>query len=522
MQITHRRKVVTVPAQTPKYVPWHSEHAADSRPRLTDPSGTLTGKELNDRVTAAAEHLADLGVVRGDTVATMLPNQAELVITIYAAWRLGAAMTPINPTFTATEARRQIDDSGATVVIAGDPLTSEHPDNPVAERFGSAITIPVSHLRSEAFFPARVPLASTAPENTALVVYTSGSTGAPKGVELTHGNLDAMSEAQDAVVAMDRDTHALLALPLFHVNALLASIITPFRAGGRTTVMERFDPVSFATAISEQCPTFFSAVPAIYAYLLQLPEQLPDGTSPDFSSLNFAICGAAPASIELLEAFENRFGTRVITGYGLTEGTCVSTVMRPDDPPRAGSVGRALPGQEVRIDDGHGGSAPSGSPGKVLIRGANVMKGYLHQPDTTAETIVDGWLHTGDVGILDDEGYLTLVDRLKDIIIRGGENLYPSEIESVLCSHPSVAEAAVVGRPDDVLTEVPVAYVTLRSGTGTQSEHLFHHVTDHLTKIKRPETVNVLDDLPRNAVGKVDKPFLRDMARATASESTAV
>jgi len=522
MQITQRRKVSSMPSQTPKYVPWHPDNAADTRVRLTDPVQSLTGWELNDRVTAAAEHLADLGVGRGDTVATMLPNQAELVITIYAAWRLGASMTPINPTFTPTETRRQVDDSGATVVVADDPLTTEHPDNPVAERFGSAVIVPVSRLRSEAFFPAQLSLVQTDPEDTAMVVYTSGSTGTPKGVELTHANIDAMSAAQDSVVAMDRDTHALLALPLFHVNALLASIIAPFRAGGRTTVMERFDPVAFATAVSRISPTYFSAVPAIYSYLLNLPDQLPDGTAPDFSSLRYAICGAAPASIELLRAFEDRFGTRVITGYGLTEGTCVSTVMRPDDLPREGSVGRALPGQEVRIDDGHGGAAPAGTPGEVLIRGANVMKGYLNRPETTAETVTDGWLHTGDVGVLDEDGYLTLVDRIKDIIIRGGENLYPSEIEAVLCSHPGVAEAAVVGRPDEVLTEIPVAYVTLRSGTDAQPDHLHRHVTDQLAKVKWPDTVHVLDDLPRNAVGKVDKPSLREMARTATPESATI
>jgi long-chain acyl-CoA synthetase len=503
------------------YLPWYPDNAADRRPRLTDPRLSLTGVDLDARVAGAAEHLADLGVRRGSTVAAVLPNRAELVITLYAAWRLGAAFTPVNPTFTPSETRRQIDDSGATVVVADDRLADDGPDSPFIHRFGRALVVPVSDLRPVPFFPDRLAEPDTHRDDTAMIVYTSGSTGQPKGVQLTHANIDAMSASQEDVVHMDRQTHALLALPLFHVNALLASIIAPFRAGGRTTVMERFDPVAFATAVTTERPTYFSAVPAIFAYLLNLPDTLPDGTRPDFSSLDYAICGAAPASIELLRAFEQRFGTRVITGYGLTEGACVSTVMRPDDEPRAGSVGRALPGQEIRIDDGHGGGAPAGTPGEVLIRGANVMAGYLGRPEETAATVVDGWLHTGDVGVLDDAGYLTLVDRLKDIIIRGGENLYPSEIEAVICTHPAVSEAAVVGRPHDVLTEVPVAYVTLRTGEDAAGEELLRHAGAHLAKVKWPADLLVLDDLPRNPVGKVDKPALRELARHTDAPATA-
>ncbi|AGP31334.1 class I adenylate-forming enzyme family protein [Corynebacterium terpenotabidum] len=497
----------------PDYLPWNPDNASDQRIRLSDPQVSLTGAELDERVAGAAEHLADLGVHRGSVVAAVLPNQAELVIALYAAWRLGAAFTPVNPTFTAAETRHQIENSEASVVIASDALAAENPASLPSQRFGTAVVVPVTDLRRAPILPDQVTSPTPVPGDTAMLVYTSGSTGRPKGVQLTHANLDAMSAAQNEVVHMNRDTHALLALPLFHVNALLASIIAPFRAGGRTTVMERFDPVAFARAVTELRPTYFSAVPAIYAYLLNLPEELPDGTVPDFSSLDYAICGAAPASIDMLLAFEQRFGTRVITGYGLTEGTCVSTVMRPEDEPRAGSVGRALPGQEVRIDDGAGGAAPAGVPGEVLIRGANVMAGYLGRAEETAATVVDGWLHTGDVGVLDDEGYLTLVDRLKDIIIRGGENLYPSEIEAALCTHPAVSEAAVVGRPHDILTEIPVAYVTLRSGLETTPEQLLEHANAQLAKIKWPAALEILDDLPRNPVGKVDKPGLRDIAR---------
>jgi len=272
-------------------------------------------------------------------------------------------------------------------------------------------------------------------------------------------------------------------------------------------VLAKFHPVSFLEAIERLRPTYFSAVPTIYQHLVSLPESM----TPDVSSVRVAICGAAPASRELLEACETRFGFPLIEGYGLTEGTCASTANPLDGPRKLGSVGVALPGQVVAVMNPDGSLAPTGERGEVVIQGANVMQGYLNRPEATAETLGDGWLHTGDVGILDDEGYLRIVDRIKDMIIRGGENIYPKEIETVLYGDPAVLEAAVVGAPDPVYGEVVVAYVAPHPEREVSVDALLERCRDQLTRVKVPVAIHVLDALPKNPVGKIDKPHLRTL-----------
>jgi acyl-CoA synthetase (AMP-forming)/AMP-acid ligase II len=276
-------------------------------------------------------------------------------------------------------------------------------------------------------------------------------------------------------------------------------------AGAQVTILPRFAPDTFLGAISRYRATYFSAVPAIYARLAVLPaDQLGD-----VSSVRFAVCGAAPVPAELLRRSEARFGFPIIEGYGLTEGTCASTVNPLDGGRKPGTVGVALPGQQVatmRPDDSF---AAAGEPGEVVIRGANVMRGYLNRPEATAETIVDGWLHTGDVGVLDVDGYLTIVDRIKDMIIRGGENIYPQEIESVLAQHDAVLEVAVIGAPHEVYGELPVAYVVTYPHATVTPDELLALCRGNLTKIKIPVAINIVPALPKNPVGKIDKPALR-------------
>jgi acyl-CoA synthetase (AMP-forming)/AMP-acid ligase II len=307
-------------------------------------------------------------------------------------------------------------------------------------------------------------------------------------------------------LGLAEDDHSLLVLPLFHVNGIVVSVLSPLMAGGRVTVAGRFRPAEFFPMVERVRPTYFSAVPAIYAMLASLPPEV----RPDTSSLRHAICGAAPMPAELMERFERRFAVPVVEGYGLSEGTCASTLNPPAGPRKPGTVGRPLPGQEVALMDHEGNLVTeAGSSGEVVVRGPNVMRGYLGQPDATARTITDGWLHTGDVGRFDEDGYLVLVDRIKDMIIRGGENIYPKEIEIVLQAHPSVLEAAVVGGPDQVLGEVPVAYVALAPGTDAAADDLIGHCASSLTRMKVPVAVHILAELPKNPVGKIDKPALR-------------
>jgi long-chain acyl-CoA synthetase len=235
----------------------------------------------------------------------------------------------------------------------------------------------------------------------------------------------------------------------------------------------------------------------------------PDSMKPDTSSVRFGICGAAPASVELLEGFESRYGIPLIEGYGLSEGSCASTVNPLAGKRKAGTVGLPLPGQTIRLVDAAGNRVPEGEAGEVVIKGPNVMRGYLNRPEETAKTLVDGWLHTGDVGKFDEDGYLVLVDRAKDMIIRGGENIYPREIEAVVHQLPQIAEAAVVGRSNAVYGEEPVLFVSLHPDKSISIDQIRDHLTASLAKYKLPVEITIVGDLPKNPVGKIDKPRLR-------------
>ncbi len=317
------------------YLPWDRPAAYDDRPCVRDENVAVTYAEFGDWVEAAAEQLAEHGVGHGSVVAIMLPNRVELLVAMVAAWRLGAAATPINPVFTANEADYQIDDAGSVVVV------NVGPDAPS----GGRPTIAVDELRRGARRPGSLPKPLTTPDDTALLIYTSGSTGRPKGVMLNHTNTAAMASMLVEHLGVTGADHSLLVLPLFHVNAICVSFLTPISVGGQLSIMARFRPAAFLSAIEELRPTYFSAVPTIYAHLVSQP----DDVVVDTSSVRFAICGAAPASKELLEATEERFGFPLAEGYGLTEATCASTANPPFGTRKLGTVGVALPGQTVAI-----------------------------------------------------------------------------------------------------------------------------------------------------------------------------
>lgn len=464
-----------------------------SRPCLRDAREELTYAQMARRVDAVAEQLAEHGIGAGDIVAIMLPNRVELLLAMLAAWRLGAAVTPINPVFTANEAEYQLLDSGAAIVVNAGPHA------PTA----GLPSIAVDALRAEPM--TGVPHREVRPGDLALLIYTSGSTGRPKGVMLDHANLQAMASMLVVHMGLTDADHCLLVLPLFHVNAICVSFLSTMLAGGQLTVLERFAPLSFLEAVALHRPTFFTAVPTIYARLAELPAEV----VPDTSSLRFAICGAAPVSKELLKRCEERFGFAMVEGYGLTEGTCATTCNPVNGLRKPGTVGPPLPGQEIAVVSPTGEFLPPGETGEVAVRGANVMRGYLGRPDETAAALVDGWLRTGDVGRIDEDGYLVLVDRAKDMIIRGGENIYPKEIESVLYGHPAVLEAAVVGAPHPLYGEVPVAYVVAYPHLQVTPGDLLDHCRLGLTKVKLPVEIHLLGELPKNPVGKTDKLSLR-------------
>ncbi|MFI6309836.1 class I adenylate-forming enzyme family protein [Nocardia fusca] len=489
---------------------------------VADGSQSLTNAQLLDRVRAAAQHLRKLGISPGDVVALQLKNRAEFVVLLFAAWRLGATITPVNPNLTDIEVVRQLDDSGARLVVVEDGVAARGNTATVAvvevdidPLNASGALAPSSAL--DRFYRTVVEWAEQPRVDSsalALLIYTSGTTGVPKGVMLDHANIDAMAAMGVQALQLEPADRCLLILPLFHVNGIVVSVLATLLAGAGVVIAGRFDPRSFFALVERERPAFFSAVPTIYSMLAALP----DDVRPDTSSLRFGICGAAPASAELLTRFETRYGFPLIEGYGLSEGTCGTTLNPLRGPRRIGTAGIPFPGQEIRIVDDSGCEVPVGVDGEITVRGPNVMRGYLGRPDDTARVLVDGWLHTGDIGHVDEDGYLTLVGRSKDMIIRGGENIYPKEIEDVLTGVPSILEAAVIGVPDERWGEVVVAYVQPRPGSTIDPADLKAVCAQHLTPYKHPTSFIAAETIPKNAVGKIDKVALR---AAHASASTA-
>jgi len=470
--------------------------SAPDGPCIADADTSLSNNAFFARVLSAAGAFSDYGVGPGDVVALMLPNQVEFVVAMFAAWRLGAAITPINPGSTRPEASYQILDSHAKLLIN---ITGES----VAE------TVPALSADTLKDHPpsSAVPVAD--PAALALLIYTSGTTGKPKGVMLDHANIDAMTEMGHQALHIGATDHCLLVLPLFHVNGIVVSVLMPLSGGGRVSIRKKFDIATFFSDVELLRPTVVSAVPTIYALLNALPEAV----KPDTSSVRYGICGAAPAPADLLTDFEARYGFPLVEAYGLSEGTCGSAINPVDGLRKAGTVGLPFPGQLIAIANMQGRHLPSGETGEVLIKGANVMRGYLGNPDETTKAIVDGWLHTGDLGRIDEDGYLSIVGRLKDMIIRGGENIYPKEIEDVIYELPDILEAAVTGAQHKTLGEIVVAHIALRSAAAVTTTNIDEHCASRLARHKRPAIINILHSLPKNAVGKIDKLKLRELSQ---------
>ncbi|CAH0351100.1 class I adenylate-forming enzyme family protein [Aquabacterium sp. CECT 9606] len=474
----------TAPTQTrPPYIQLtalpHDRMASQPHARcLADEVTALDNAAFHQRVVKRAEALSELGVSAHHVVAIMLPNDIDFVVTLFAAWQLDAAVTPVNPASTELELNHQLEDSGARVLVCmGDAgalsLRERHTDRQLHE------------------------------DDLALLIYTSGTTGRPKGVMLSHGNLQAMVCAGAEALEMSEADRSLLILPLFHVNAVVVSTLVPLCVGGSVVIADKFSPTTFFDKVQAYQPTYFSGVPTIFAMLLARADQDASWTR----SLRLALCGAAPAQPGTLAGFQDRFGVPILEGYGLSEATCASTLNPLSGVQKPGTVGLPLPGQEVRVVLASGQTAPVGEVGEVQIKGPTVMRGYLGRPEETAKTLVDGWLKTGDLGHLDADGYLALVGRSKEMIIRGGENVYPKEVEDALCHHPSVSAAAVIGLPDLLWGERVVAAVEVVHAL--TPEELMDFSANSLAPYKRPVEIRVMPALPRTAVGKVNKPQLK-------------
>jgi long-chain acyl-CoA synthetase len=475
---------------------------------LADGRRELDNASFAAEVRRVSGALVGMGIGRGDVVAVVLPNSVDLVTIMFAAWRLGAALTPVNPALTRPEVQYQLTDSGARLVVADDSSLSK------VEGGVARVCVVDELVRRDGATDVMAP--RTEPDELALMIYTGGTTGRPKGVMLDHANLVATTAMIVDWFEMTAADRCLLVLPLFHVNGIMVSVVSPLVAGGSTVIAPRFDPKTFWDLVERVRPTFFSAVPTIYAMLSGLPAEV----RPDTASLRCVVCGAAPMPAAAIHEFEDRYGVPILEGYGQSEGTVVTTANPLSGLHKPGTVGLPLPGQEVRVVGEDDEPLPSGQVGEVTVRGPNVMRGYLGKPEETAETLRGGWLHTGDLGRFDEDGYLVLVDRLKDMIIRGGENIYPKEIEDALYAHPSVFDAAVVGRPDPLFGEEPVAFVVLRPGSAAEPDELIEHCKNVLAKFKVPRAVFIEADLPRTPIGKIAKPVLRERISSPTARTT--
>jgi long-chain acyl-CoA synthetase len=345
-------------------------------------------------------------------------------------------------------------------------------------------------------------VAERADEDTGLILYTSGTTGTPKGAQLTHGNLLAATQISVDLVDAGPEMVAFGALPLFHVFGLTCGLNSAVRAGGCLTLLPRFEPGRALEIIQRDGVTEFLGVPTMYAAMLHHPGR----EDVDTSTLQLCVSGGAAMPVEILRGFEEAFGCKVLEGYGLSETCAVASFNRPDRERRAGTIGLPVPGVEMMLVGDDGGEVPRGEVGEVLVRGPMVMSGYWNRPEATADTLrPDGFLKTGDMGRMDDDGYFSIVDRKKELIIRGGFNVYPREIEEVLYEHPAVREAAVVGVPHESLGEEIAAAVALKDGHEATPDELRDYVKARIAAYKYPRRVAIVPELPKGPTGKILK-----------------
>ncbi len=346
---------------------------------------------------------------------------------------------------------------------------------------------------------------NVAEDDTAIILYTSGTTGNPKGAMLSHGNVYSNARDVSTYLGYRADDRIIATLPVFHVFALTVVVNAPLISGATVLLAPRFSPSEIFALAKEQQATVFAGVPTMYNFLYLLPEGKPE----DFSTIRLAISGGASLPVALLHNFEQKFNVRVSEGYGLSEASPVTCFNPLDRERKAGSIGTSINNVENRVVDINGREVPVGEVGELVVRGPNVMKGYYKMPEETAMAIRDGWLFTGDLAKVDDEGYFYIVDRKKDMIIVGGYNVYPREVEEVLFAHDNIVEAAVVGYPDLNFGEAVHAYIVLKEESASTADDILAYCAKHMVKYKVPKVIEILDELPKNTTGKILRRSLK-------------
>jgi long-chain acyl-CoA synthetase len=458
--------------------------------------------ELDDRSARLATLLREKGFQQGDRVGVMLPNVPEFPIAYYGVLRAGGIVVPMNVLLKRREISFYLEDSGAKLLLAWHGFAGEADEGAAGAGAEMIEVEPASFAETLAELEPTPGLADTAEDDTAVILYTSGTTGKPKGAELTHMNLFHNADVSSRTTSeISQGDVVLGALPLFHSFGQTVSMNASLKVGACLTLVPRFDPGEALATMQRDGVTHFYGVPTMYGALLHHPGR----ESFDTSSLRICITGGASMPVEVLRGFEDAFGAKVMEGYGLSETSPVACSNHPDRERKAGSIGTPIEGVEMQVVDEDDNPVAQGEVGEIVIRGHNIMKGYWQRPDATAEAMRGGWFHSGDMARTDEDGYFYIVDRKKDLIIRGGYNVYPREVEEVLYEHPKIREAAVVGVPHDEWGEEIGAAVVLHDGEELDPKEVSAYVKERIAAYKYPRVVWFLDDLPKGPTGKILK-----------------
>jgi long-chain acyl-CoA synthetase len=490
------------------------------RPAVKFAGNDISYGQVHAMAARVAGQLRQAGIEPGDRVAVILPNVPAFPVVYYGILLAGGIVVPMNPLLKAGEIDFFFTNSGAKVAFVWPDFVDEATQGAA----GSGTRVVPCGVMGPAEGSLEDGEAVTEPvdradDDTAIILYTSGTTGRPKGAELTHSNihLNAWRSAKD-IQGIDPDDVVMGCLPLFHVFGLVVGLNAAVIAGAALALIPRFDPAAAIKVINDESVTIMLGVPTMYHAILNHP----DSDAMDATHLRICCSGGSAMPLEVMKAFEQKFGCIILEGYGLSETSPVASFNMPGRERKPGTIGVAIPGCEMKLVDLDGKDvAPGEGVGEIAIRGDNVMKGYWRNPEATAEAIPDGWFRTGDLATVDEEGYFTIVDRKKDMILRGGMNVYPREVEEVLYQHPDVLEAAVVSVPDDMLGEDVGAAVALRPGATATTEDIKAFVKDRIAAYKYPRHIWLVDELPKGPTGKILRREVKAPEKEAAAEQKA-
>ena len=475
----------------------------------------LSYAELDEASNKIANALIKMGVSKGDRVAILLSNSPEFAVIYFGIIKIGAIAVPLDTKYKVGELASLFDDSQPKVLVTESPfLEPLVPILPGFEYMEHVIDLSsrhegrfLSYQEIMATSSARKVKIAPESEDIASIAYTSGPTFRPRGVMLSHQSLaTGATISGDGFRQTDEDVVVLFALPLHHVVGLEAVLLTSISKGSTVVMLPGLSINGLIGIIEKRGATIFMGVPFIFILMVRMAEE--EGIKHDLSSLRLCCAGGAPVPTNIMKRFKRHYGLDIVQFWGLTEATAYLTFQPVDGTGKPGSTGKAMPGWEVKIVDDNGKELPPNQPGEIIVRGP-IMKGYYNNPRVTAETIRDGWLHTGDIGRVDEDGELFILGRKKEMIIAKGQNIYPSDIEDVLYTHPKVAEAAVVGIPDELRGEVIRAIISLKAGEVATEQEIKRFCLEHIANYKVPKQVIFLDSLPKTATGKIRKEDLK-------------